>query len=175
MTDLLNILSNIVNAGGTIQLAIKWVCFIMGFTLTWVALKQAQRRQELGTNAGSWGSPIASFLTAAVFMSFPAVVEILNTTLLGTAQVSSQKIFAYGSNTVGQLGGAEGKKMIRSMVYVIQIVGVIAIGRGFYLLNQSAQGGQGPKTFGPGLTFVISGTLASNFPVFYGIMESILT
>ena len=64
---------------------------------------------------------------------------------------------------------------ISGIVLIIQFVGVIAVCRGLYLLNQSAQGGQGPQTFGPGFTFVIAGICATNFPIAVGIFESLIT
>ncbi len=54
-------------------------------------------------------------------------------------------------------------------------IGIIAVMRGLYLLNQTAQGGGGPKTFGPGLTFCIAGIMAVNFPLFVGMMELLIT
>jgi hypothetical protein len=65
--------------------------------------------------------------------------------------------------------------LIIGITLIVQFVGVIAIARGLYLLNMSAQSAQGPKTFGPGLTFVIAGAMATNFPIFVGVMENLIS
>ena len=66
------------------------------------------------------------------------------------------------------------KELITCQVAIIQFMGVIAVCRGIHLLGLTARGGHGPSTFGPGITFVIAGAAATNFPHFVGLIESLI-
>ena len=57
---------------------------------------------------------------------------------------------------------------------IVQFMGVIAVCRGIHLLGLSARGGHGPRTFGPGIPFGIAGAAATNFPIFVGLVESLI-
>ena len=175
MTDLLQIIRNIVAVMGDLEGLLSGICFLMGFIMTIKALRMAQRRQEMGPGQGTWGSPLSTFIIAALFLGLPTFLDILNVSLFGVESQSASSIFSYAESTVGAIEGEAARDMISGIVLIIQFVGVIAVCRGLYLLNQSAQGGQGPQTFGPGFTFVIAGICATNFPIAVGIFESLIT
>lgn len=174
MTDLLQIIRNIVAILGPLQGLVGGVCFLIGFALTITALKQAQRRQEMGPGQGNWNTPISTFITAAMFLSLPTLLNVLNVSLFGVQAQSASSVFSYADSTIGAINEASAREMISGLVMIIQFMGIIAVCRGLYLLNQSSQGGHGPKTFGPGFTFVICGVAATNFPLFVGLMESLI-
>ncbi|HDZ51497.1 hypothetical protein LCGC14_0112340 [marine sediment metagenome] len=175
MTDLLQIIRNIVEAIGPFTALFSAICFMIGFVMTMTALKMAQKRQEMGPGQGGWNGPIATFIIAGMFLGLPTLVDVLNVSLFDVKSESASTIFKHADSTIGQIKGDEAREMISGLVLIVQFMGLIAVGRGLYLLNQSAQGGQGPKTFGPGLTFVLSGIAATNFPVFVGVMEALLS
>lgn len=175
MVDLLKIIENIVSYLDDFYFFFSGICFLIGFVMTMTALKQAQRRQEMGAHSGSWASPISTFITAGLFLGLPTLINVLNVTMFGTTAQSASKIFEYADNTVGQISGDSARSMITGLVLIVQFLGLIGVARGLYLLNQSAQGSQGPKTFGPGLTFVIAGIMATNYPLVVGIVEAIIT
>jgi len=174
MTDLLQIIENIVAILDPLQGLVSAVCFLIGFIMAMTALKQAQRRQEMGSGQGGWNAPIATFITAAMFLSLPTLINVLNVTLFGVTSQSASSVFSYADSTIGAINGDAARNMISGLVMIIQFMGIIAVCRGLYLMNQSAQGVQGPKTFGPGLTFMICGIAATNFPLFVGLMESLI-
>lgn len=175
MTDLLQIIRNITGMMGEFTMLVSVVCFLIGFVMTITALKMAQKRQEQGPGQGGWNAPIATFIVAGLFLALPTLVDVMNVSIFGVKSESASSIFAHADTTVGAIKGDAGREMIEGLVLIIQFMGLIAVGRGLYLLNQSAQGGQGPKTFGPGLTFVIAGVVATNFPLFAGVMQSLIS
>lgn len=174
MTDLLQIIQNIVAVLDPLQGLVSGICFLIGFVMTIQALKQAQRRQEMGAGQGGWNGPISSFITAAMFLSLPTLLNVLNVSLFGVTAQSAASVFSYADSTIGAINEESAREMISGLVMIVQFMGIIAVCRGLYLLNQSAQGAQGPKTFGPGFTFVICGVAATNFPLFVGLMESLI-
>lgn len=176
MTDLLQIIENLVNDIPALTILFSAVCYLIGFVMTIQAITKAQKRQEMGANSGSWNSPITTFIIASMFLGLPGLISILNVTLFAADVQSPSSIFAYADSTIGMLEEEAARTMITGLVTIVQFLGLIAVARGLFLLNQSAQGpGGGPKTFGPGLTFIISGICATNFPIFVGIMESLIT
>lgn len=174
MTDLLQIIQNIVSYLGSFMALFSGVCFLIGFAMTIKALKLAQKRQEQGAHGGTWGSPLSNFIVAGMFLGLPTFIDILNVTLFATTAAPAEGIFVYADSTIGHLKATAAADMLTGLVRIIQFMGLIAVARGLYLLNQSAQGSQGPNTFGPGLTFVITGVISTNFPIFVGIMEKVL-
>jgi hypothetical protein len=175
MTDLLQIIQNLVAVMDDLKGLVGGICFLIGFLLGIKAIKMAQKRQEQGAGQGGWGASMSTFITACFFLSLPGLINILNTSVFGVNPVAASSIFTYADSTIGAINNAAAREMITGLVIIIQFMGIIAVGRGLFLLNQSAQGSQGPSTFGPGLTFVISGLMATNFPLFVGIMESLIT
>lgn len=175
MTDLLQIIANITGVMGELTGFVSAVCFLIGFYMTMKALKMAQKRQELGAGQGSWGSPIATFIIAGFFLALPTLIDVLNVTIFAVKSQNASKIFEYADSTIGSIKGDEAREMISGLVLIIQFIGIIAVARGLFLLNASAQGGQGPKTFGPGFTFVVSGICATNFPLVVAVFESLIS
>lgn len=64
---------------------------------------------------------------------------------------------------------------VRDLVGALCLVlGLIAISLGLWLVNLSAQGERDAGAFGQGLTFMVAGAQAVNFPAFIGVMERLL-
>ncbi|MFX4300086.1 hypothetical protein [Pseudosulfitobacter pseudonitzschiae] len=175
MTDLLQIIRNIVSYLDDFGMLLSGICFLIGFALTLKALKGAQKRQEQGGHGGSWASPMSNFIVAGLFLGLPTFINLLNVSLFAATPSAPESIFALADSTIGVLEEEVAREMITGLVRIIQFMGLIAVARGLYLLNQSAQGNQGPNTFGPGFTFVVAGICATNFPIFVGIMEKVIT
>lgn len=175
MTDLLQIIKNIVSYLDSFIILFSGICFLIGFVLTLKALKGAQKRQEQGGHGGPWTSPLSNFIVAGMFLGLPTLINVLNVTLFAATPSAAESIFLLADSTIGRLEEQAAREMITGLVRIIQFMGLIAVARGLYLLNQSAQGNQGPSTFGPGFTFVVAGICATNFPIFVGIMEKVIT
>jgi hypothetical protein len=180
MVDLFEIIRKLTDpADGYLPLFIKLtsiIFFVLGVVFAIKGLMGAAKRQEMGAGQGSWGGPLMMFTTGVLFIAFPGVMNTLSQTFFAmSSPPSADSIFSYAPATIGILDGAEAQSLIIGITLIVQFVGVIAIARGLYLLNMSAQSAQGPKTFGPGLTFVIAGAMATNFPIFVGVMENLVS
>ncbi|MCW3782616.1 hypothetical protein [Defluviimonas salinarum] len=183
MVDLLQIINNVVNAitpgggGGGLSGLLYILSYMMGVGFVIVAIKGSAKRSELGKSAGSWSQPGWTFVIGVCFIALPGLVESLTQTIFGQSdRPAPESIFSYAPSTIGLLDAdSPGRTMIVGIVTIIQFVGLVAVMRGLFLLNQSAQGSGGPKTFGPGLTFVIAGVMAVNFPLFVGVIENLIT
>lgn len=176
MIDLLQIIDNVVRLLAPFSTFIYALCFAIGVIMVLSGLKAATRRAEVGIQAGSYGKPLSRVITGIMFISLPALLLTLSETFFGTGIQSSDAIFAYAPSTLGLFdSGSPGRAMISGIIMIVQFIGLIAVIRGIYLLNVSAQGDGGPKTFGPGVTFLISGAMAVNFPLFFGMVERLIT
>ena len=179
MGNLLQVIENIAGYVNPISIMLFVLSFVIGVSFAMVGIKGAARRSEMGPSAGPWTAPMWTFIIGVMFVALPAMVLSISTSIFGAEgtgfESDPQEIFSYASVTVGLFEvGSPGRAVITGIVRVVQLVGLIAVMRGLFLLNQSAQGGSGPKTFGPGFTFVVAGVCAVNFPIFVGVMESIL-
>lgn len=184
MGNLLQIIENIAGYADPITIMLLILSFVIGVTMVIIALKGFAKRSEMGTSAGTWSAPVWTFVIGIAFIALPGLIASLTVSFFGAGTspgdsslvVSPQSIFEHAPATVGLFeAGSPARDVITGIVRVVQLVGLIAIMRGLHLLNQSAQGGHGPKTFGPGLTFVIAGALAMNFPLFVGVMEMLIS
>lgn len=176
MADLLQIITRITGFLPGFTTFFMVICFLLGVVFGIKGLLAAAKRQEMGPGQGSWAGPLMMFLTGVFFIAFPGLVNSLSETIFALqTPPEAESIFAYAPATIGIMDGAEARTIIIGITAIVQFVGLIAIARGLYLLNLSAQSSQGPKTFGPGLTFVIAGALAANFPIFIGVMESLIS
>jgi len=176
MVDLLRIIENVVNLLAPFSVLLYGLCFVIGVIMVLSGLRSAARRSETGPNAGSYGKPFYHLLTGILFISLPALLVSLTQSIFGMGTPSADSIFSYAPATVGILdAGSPARDMLTGIVTIIQFIGIIAVIRGLLLLNRSAQGDSGPKTFGPGVTFIISGVMAINFPLFVGAVERLVT
>lgn len=182
MGDLLTTIQNIANLvrwgkdAGPFWILFTIISWFIGVLLLMSAIKKAGKRSEMGQSAGPWTGPVWTFVIATMFLAMPSFISAMSMTFFGVTPDDPEKIFEYSPGVLGAIETDGGRAMISAIVTVVQFVGLVAVMRGLYMLNQSAQGGQsGPSTFGPGLTFVIAGVCALNFPIFVGMMSSLVT
>jgi len=176
MVDLLEIIRRVVGFLDEFERLFGVLCFVLGVIFGIRGLMAAAKRQEMGAGQGSWAGPMMMFTTGVLFVAMPGLVNSLSQTIFALNTPSTaDSIFSYAPATIGIMDGAEARTLIVGITAVVQFIGLIAIARGLYMLNMSAQGGQGPSTFGPGLTFVIAGAIATNFPIFVGVMENLIS
>ena len=179
MVDLLQIIRNLVDYLPQLYGFVSVLCFALAVVFGIAGLRGLARRSEMGQNSGSWWSPVATIFIGATFAAIPALWQTLTVTFFGggTDVPAASDIFAYAPATLGMFStGSPGRELITGIVSVVQFVGLIGMIRGLLLLNRAAQGGQGgAPTFGPGLTFVIAGVMAINFPLFVGTVELLLS
>ena len=166
------LLANIVAYLGPLEGLLRAVLFLVGMVLVIQALRLAGRRSEFGAQAGSWATPMASFLTGAALLAFPSTIAVAVGSLFGSSSIEApEAIFSYGGPLLDPFDGPGFRASIGAIVMIIQFVGLLAVARGLLFLNQAATPG-GPRTLGPGFTFLVAGALAVNFPAFFGLLAT---
>lgn len=175
MLDLLEIIARLAAMMKDFEFLFGALCLVLGLVFVIRGLMAAARRSERGPGGGGWSGAIMMFATGALFFGFPALVGTLTRTVFGlTAPPDAEAIFSFAPDTLGGVESNALRGVIVSVTVIIQFVGLIGIARGLWLVNLSAQGERGAGAFGPGLTFMIAGALAVNFPAFVGAMERLL-
>lgn len=182
MGDLLSTIQNIANlvkwgdGAGPFWILFTIICWFTGALLLISAIKKAGKRSEMGQSAGPWSGPVWTFVIATMFLAMPMFISVMSFSLFGVTPESPEMIFEHSPGVLGAIETDGGRAIITAIVTIVQFVGLIGVMRGLYMLNHSAQGGQGgPSTFGPGMTFVIAGIVALNFPIVVGMMSSLVT
>lgn len=171
MTDLMQMIVRLQGYLPALDNLATGVSWIIGILLVVSAILGAGKRSEMGTQGGSWASPIGRFLTGVAFIALPSVITLLSYSFFGSAPTNASAIFAYAPQTIGLFEeGSEAKQIITAITAVAMFVGVIAIMRGIYMLNMATQPNN-QTGWGPGIVFLAAGTLAVNFPKFVGMME----
>ena len=172
--DPTSIITNLAAALPALEGLLRAVLYVLGILLVIRSLHHALRRTEFGAQATSSARVIVTFVTGALLLAFPATVSTLGLTLFGTtATPGPEAIFAYSNGMLDPLATGPTRHATGAFVLIIQLVGFIAIARGLLFLNLAASPG-GPQSFGPGLTFLIAGALAVNFPQFFGMIAGLL-
>ena len=171
--DPTSIITNLAAALPALEGLLRAVLYVLGILLVIRSLHLALRRTEFGAQATSSARVIVTFVTGALLLAFPATVSTLGLTLFGTtATLGPEAIFAYGNGMLDPLANGPSRQAAGTFVLIIQLVGFIAIARGLLFLNLAASPGA-PQSFGPGLTFLIAGALAVNFPLFFGMITNL--
>ncbi|MFG6082219.1 hypothetical protein ACEUZ9_002863 [Paracoccus litorisediminis] len=177
MVSLLQIIENVTSILPNLRGLVMMVSLITGVAFVFFGIKAAAKRQEMGRHGGNWSGPLGMVGVGIAMIALPGLMQTLTLTFFGTAtSPDPSAIFAYSPTTIGMLdASAPGGRMLTGIVSIVMFTGIIAIMRGLLLLNATAQGGGGPKTFGPGITFCIAGSMAVNFPLFVAMMEWFIT
>ena len=171
--DPTTIITNLTAALPALEGLLRAILYMLGILLVIRSLHLALRRTEFGAQATTSTRVVITFVTGVLLLAFPATVSTLGFTLFGTtATPGPEAIFAYGNGMLDPLATGPNRHAAGAFVLIIQLVGFIAIARGLLFLNLAASPG-GPQSFGPGLTFLIAGTLAVNFPLFFGIIADL--
>ena len=166
-------IANLAGAVPAFEGLLRAVVYVLGVALVIRSLHLAVRRTEFGAQATSSARIVVTFVTGALLLAFPSTVSMLGLTLFGTAGTPGpEAIFAYGGGMLDTLSTGPSRQATGAFMLIIQLVGFIAIARGLLFLNMAASPG-GPQGFGPGLTFLIAGALAVNFPTFFGMIASL--
>ena len=164
MGDTLSVITQLASYVTRFEGLLRAVVFLIGAVLIIQSLRLAVRRAEFGPQAASWTKVAAGFFAGAALLAFSAHrVRARGDSFGGGDLASASSMFSYGGGILQPLAGAQ--KAVEAIVLIIQLIGFIAIARGLLFLNAAASPG-GPRTFGPGVTFVIAGALAGQFPSF---------
>lgn len=181
MVDLLQIIENlkvIIGDGtntGLTRLAFV-LCWIFGVSFALMAIKQAVQSTERGPQGGGMKGPLVTFLVAVCFTAMPSFLSSMSYTIFGQMETDPSQIFSYTPATVGGLvaEGTRGRTLLVGIATVVKFIGLIAIMRGLFFLRSAALP-NAQIQMGPGVTFVIAGICAWNFPLFLSVLENLVT
>lgn len=148
---------------------IRGIFYLVGLVLVIQSFRNAARRSELGPQFSTWLNPLIGFVIGIIFIALPSTISLLSETFFGIRQdLNPRSIFEYDAHIISPLNTGKTRDLIEFVVMVIQFMGFIAIVRSLLLFNQI--GNQGSRVVGPGITFLVAGTLAVNFPLFWGLL-----
>lgn len=178
MIDLLQIIENMVRLLTPFSRLIYAACFVAGVVFVLRGLNRASRAVDMGRTGPNdrytTFRGLSEILTGAFLISLPGLLLVLSETFFGTGIESPDSIFAHAPSTLGLFSpGSPGRAMISGIIGIIQFIGIIAVIRGIMLLNMNAQGAT--QGIGPGVTFLVSGAMAVNFPLFFAMIERLIT
>ncbi len=177
MVDLLQIIDNIRAILPSLDWLLQIFAYVTGLVFVWMAITGAAHRSRMGQASGSWSRPITTFAIGASLIALPSLVGVLSYTLFSATPTDPSAIFSYAPETVGMFDEtAPARTMVTGIVAIVMFMGVAGIIRGLLLLKAAADGsaGRGASPIGPGVTFLVAGIIAVNFPRFVGLMEGLL-
>ena len=151
-------------------------CFIAGIVLIMRAILLAGRAGEgpgaLG-RSGLW-TILGHFAIGALLIALPSTIESSVATLFGSNEIEEPSmIFAYAPQMLAPASTDAARKIIVSLLTVVQFIGLIGLVRGLFLLNQApSHPGQG--LIGRGTTHLVGGAFAMNIVVFVSMIEKVV-
>ena len=172
MSDLDRALVNLAAYVGAFETFFYAICFVCGVAMVMIGLFRLTQRASMAGNA-TWRGAVATILVGSTIVAFPTLIGVLNTTFWGDPDtLQADRIFAYAPSLLDPVDG-HARKVVESIVLLVQFLGLIAVFRGLLLLNEHVQSG-GPSRLGPGLTFLLAGAVAVNLPRFAGLLDDLV-
>ena len=170
---LLRILARLQVFAVEFELLIFGLCTLFGIVFIVVGLRAATLRSELGPARGGWAGPISWVLCGVVFLGMPRFLGVLSQSVFSRSdQVGAHQILAYAPDMVDVFAREHSLATIEGIIQVVQVIGLIGVVRGIFLLNNALQpAGQGG--LGAGITHLIGGILAYNIVVFMGVLNDL--
>ncbi len=151
---------------------LRGIFYLVGILIVIQSVRNAARRSELGPQLGSWISPVMGFCIGILLIALPETIAMLSGTFFGRGgDLNPRSIFEYDQRLISPLNGGISQNVIELVVLIVQFLGFLAIIRSLLLFNQIST--QGSRVLGPGFTFLVAGTLAVNFPMFWGILVNL--
>lgn len=160
MADQTTLLVNLANSLLPVQNLITGAAYLIGVAFAVKAiysLKVYGEARTMQASSSSIKEPVFYLLVAGLLIYFPTGVDIIMNTSFGYSNV-----LAYGdSDVVSGAFGAD-SDLGRSLVIIVQTIGLYAFVRGWVLIARAASQGQPPGGTGKGLIHVFGGILAVN-------------
>lgn len=159
--DLSQMIVNIADTMPDVMALVTATSYLLGIVMVTKGVYKLREYGELRTMMSSQTSiwPIVITLVAGfALVYFPTSFDI-----------GMETLFAYTSPlTYTGASDQQTTELVNAMVAIMQVIGAIAVIRGFMILHTSTQQGSQPGSFAKGVTFVIGGIMAINM---YGTWE----
>lgn len=174
MNGILTAIQNLAAVVPAFAGALSALAMISGLGFFILSLRNLAKLHNSNVRDTSVNLVVIQAVIGVCLLSLPSAVFLLQTALFGTdLNSNASSIFSYAPTTIGLFSSGQPRTIITSGVIIIQFLGLIAVIRGFFLLN--AYGKQAIKSIGSPITFLIAGAIALNYPVFIGYLESLFT
>ena len=155
------------------ELLVFGISLICGIVFLMVGLRRAALRAELGAGQGSWAAPISWFLAGTILIALPQFLAVLSQTVFANpVQREVTDITALAPDLVSLFQRDMSLQTIEGILRVVQLVGLIAVVRGIFILNSSFQPGSSAG-IGAGITHLIGGIAAFNIVLFMEVLNAL--
>ena len=151
--------------------------FLVGLIAAFVGMKKVA-----GSGAPSMGDANARqrsigfslIIGSALMLSLPAVMDVTSETFFGagTAYQNPSEIFAYAPEMTTLFSDPLSRKILTTLIFIIQFIGVVAIFRSFNLFMKAPHH-PGAGLYGRAATHLFGGALAWNIVVFMQPLEQL--
>lgn len=146
----------------------SWLCYVLA-ALAFAAgclrlLKSAEDKYRAPSGIGT----ALTFLLAPVLAAFPSVLAAAGTTLFGAAAGRTTAALGYAV-----AAGADYDAMIRAVLAIVQVIGLLAFVRGWFVLRNAADARQGATT-GRAFAHLIGGVGAWHIVPLIGAVQTTL-
>lgn len=159
-----------------IQHLVTGLAYVMGIGFAikgLMALKALGESRTAMSSQGSFKEPLIYLLIASVFIYLPSGVDLILTTVFGSSNIMAFAPINSSNDAINTIFGA-GSVLGRSLVIIIQTIGIISFVRGWILIARSASHGQQPGGTGKGLIHIFGGILALNIVLTLQIINNTL-
>lgn len=168
LSDNIDIINNIAANLIPIQSLVTGAAYVMGLGFAFkglMSLKQVGESRSSMSSQSSIKEPLVYLLVASMLIFFPTAVSVVLTTTFGRA--NGPNPLEYSSEGVGaQLG--------KSIVTIIQTIGIIGFIRGWVLLARAGGHSQQPGSLGKAIMHIFGGILAINIVLTLEIIKNTL-
>ncbi len=163
VTSKSQILVNVANNLVPVEPMLTGGAYIMGIGFAMKAIMSLKQMGENRNNgAGGLKEPIVYFFVASMLVYFPTgFAVVMNTTFGYSSPLSYTTLTSTNSATFNSLFGPNSETGA-ALVYIIQLIGMVAFIRGWVLIARTASQGQPPGGTGQGITHIVGGIFAMN-------------
>jgi hypothetical protein len=152
------------------------ICFVIGLVCAYNSLRgyAAVGDKSLapaGWSSAGWKGPTFLLVVAICFLSLSSVISAFLVSIFGQSETyAASEVFAYAPELLEPINNEMGRRVVISVVQIIQFIGLVAFTRGIYIANLSALNPH-QGFFSKGLTHMIGGVLAMNLVGFLERVE----
>ncbi|KAA9368336.1 MULTISPECIES: hypothetical protein [Ochrobactrum] len=133
-----------------------------------------QRLAPRGWSQAGWQGPTFLLILALAFVSLSQVISACLMTLFGMDQTyAASEVFAYAPQLLKPAQSDMGRRLLVSIVRILQFIGLLAFIRGLYVANLSALFPY-RRLLSKGLTHMTGGICAMNMPAFLQLIQMLL-
>ena len=155
--DLTQILTNLSAHVEPIREMLKALCFVLGIVFIGggvFKLKQYGQQTVMSSTHAAMGPALASIFVGAGLLFMPTFLDVMTVSIWGYGH--DQVIYGYADQ------GSDFSDIMDAIIKIIQLVGFVALMRGWIMFLKLGSQGSPPGTLGKGFAHLIGGILAIN-------------